>query len=210
MKRIDFATACLPAFLVGLSVTGCSPATEGIEALQETVVHSSIRPSNWDLYLFDRPGSAARQLTTDPGLDYNPAFSPDGRWLVFVGTESGNPDIFTMPFVPEEQNAQGQATNLTRHKAGDFNPAFSPDGKRIVFSSNRDTPDTPFDSPAAPDNYRASDVYTMQSDGTNVKRLTRHQGWDGSPAWRPDGKAIFFYSQRDGKPRIYRNERRGL
>ena len=249
MKKTDIATACLPAFLIGLSVTSCSPATEGTEPLQETVIHSRIQPANWDLYLFDRPGSAARQLTTDPGLDYNPAFSPDGRWVVFtsnrngnpdlyvldlqrsgtprqltnshamedaaafspdgrwlvyVGTESGNPDIFTMPFVPEEQDAKGKATNLTRHKAGDFNPAFSPDGKRIVFSSNRDTPDTTFDSPAAPDDYGASDVYTMRSDGTNVKRLTRHQGWDGSPVWRPDGKAIFFYSQRDGEPHIYR------
>lgn len=254
MEKINATSVCLLPFLAVFIVTGYSPGTEGAEPVRETVVYSSIQPANWDLYLFDQPGSPARRLTSDPGLDYNPVFSPDGRWivftsnrngnpdlyaldlqhpgaprqltkspamedaaafspdgrsLVFVSTQSGNPDIFVMPFVPEEQGAVDEAINLTRHKAGDFNPAFSPDGKRIIFSSNRDAPDTTFTSPAAPDDYKASDVYVMQSDGSGVQRLTRHQGWDGSPAWTPDGKAVFFYSQRDGEPRIYRMNKDG-
>jgi TolB protein len=60
-----------------------------------------------------------------------------------------------------------------------------------------------------PGTYQASDVYVMRADGTGVQRLTRHEGWDGSPAWTPDGQAIVFYSEQDGEPRIFRMNRDG-
>ena len=52
--------------------------------------------------------------------------------------------------------------------------------------------------------YLASELYVMRSDGTAVRRLTRHERWDGAPAWASDGRTAFFYSQRDGESRIYR------
>jgi sugar lactone lactonase YvrE len=231
-------------FLLSSSLfsAGCSAGPELTGTLEETVVSSTIRPANWDLYLFDEPGAAPHKLTTDPSPDYNPAFSPDGRWVVFtsdrhgtadlfaldldgrgapvrltssnamddaaafspdgrslafVSTRSGNPDIFVMPFAPEEPDAATHARNITRDEGGDFNPAFSPDGDWIAFSSNRDASDDLFWSPGAPDDYRAGDVYVMRPDGTDVRRLTEDPGWDGSPAWAPDGSLV-FYSQRGG------------
>ncbi|MCY4600826.1 MAG: hypothetical protein OXF27_13015 [Acidobacteria bacterium] len=237
------------AVLLLVAVAGRVPEKQDSRPPRETIVYSSILPSNWDLYLFERPGSEPRRLTTDPGLDYNGAVSPDGRWVVFtsersgspdlyvldlhdstaprplvagpamedaadispdgrqllfVSTRSGNADIFVIPFRPEQPSAAGEPRNLTRNAAGDYNPAFSPDGTRILFSSSRDTTVSTSTAAVPPPTYLASDVYVMQADGSDVRRLTRHENWDGAPAWTPDGQAAVFYSQRDGEPRIYR------
>ena len=243
------AGAGLLVLLVAGVVAGRVQDTGEAEPVRETIVYSTIQPSNWDLYLFDGPGTKPRRLTTDPGLDYNGAFSPDGRWVVFtsersgspdlyvldlhgsaparplitgpamedaadispdgrrllfVSTRSGNADVFVMPFRPEDPDGAGEAVNLTRHAAGDYNPAFSPDGTRILFSSSRDTAVATSTGPGPPPTYLASELYVMQADGTDVRRLTHHESWDGAPAWTPDGQAVVFYSQRDGEPRIYR------
>ena len=75
MKIIVSTTAGMLAVVAVLVATGGSPGTQGIEPVQETVVYSTIPPPNWDLYLFEQPGSTPRRLTTNPGLDYNPAIS---------------------------------------------------------------------------------------------------------------------------------------
>ena len=54
--------------------------------------------------------------------------------------------------------------------AWDSDPTWSPDGTRIAFSSDRDGDD---------------EIYTMRSDGTDVRRLTVNDAWDGEPAWSP-------------------------
>ncbi|MCH8333982.1 PD40 domain-containing protein [Candidatus Sumerlaeota bacterium] len=237
---------CLLIAAIGWISPGDGAAADG-----ETLVHSRHQPDNWDLYLFDEPGASPRRLTTHPGLDYNPVFSPDGRWIVFtserngnpdlyaldlenpgpprqitrsaamedaaafspdgrllafVSTRTGNADIFVMPFSPESPEPPGPSIrpkNLTNHRGGDFNPAFSPDGKRIIFSSNRDSSNSGWDDPEEMQ-YGASDIYIMKSDGETVLRLIRHREWDGSPAWSASGRVIYFYSRRDGQPRIYR------
>ncbi len=247
MKPARVVAVC--ALLVIVVVTGHAQGTQEGEPPRETIVYSSIQPANWDLYLFDSPGSEPRRLTTDPGLDYNGVISPDGRWVVFtsertgspdlyvldlhgdaaprplvegpamedaadispdgrrllfVSTRDGNADVFEMPFRPEDPAAAGEARNLTRHAAGDYNPAFSPDGTRILFSSSRDTAVATSTGASPGPTYLASELYVMRSDGTGVRRLTRHERWDGAPAWAPDGRAAFFYSQRDGESRVYR------
>ena len=249
LRGFGFGAAGLLGLLVVLAATAGVHGTQEGGPTGETIVYSSIQPANWDLYLFDGPASEPRRLTTDPGLDYNGAISPDGRWVVFtserrgnpdlyvldlegdagprplvespaledaaaispdgeqllfVGTRDGNADVFAIPFRPEDPSAAGEAVNLTRHAAGDYNPAFSPDGGRILFSSSRDTAVATSTGAGPPAAYLASELYVMQADGSDVRRLTHHESWDGAPAWTPDGQEVVFYSQRDGDPRIYR------
>jgi len=232
----------LPALVTSMSVLGAAPPAP------ELLVYSAIRPANWDLYLFETPGAPGRPLTDDTGLDYNAAFSPDGRYIVFtseragqadlyaldrreggpprrlttepsmedapafspdgkrlafVSTRDGNADIFVMPFEPE-----GRAVNLTHAEGGDFNPAFSPDGLFIAFTSNRGRLRYG-NTPSPPPDYQAGDVYLMRSDGSEVRRLTEGPEWEGTPAWSPDGRNIYYYAVRDGAPRLYRMGRDG-
>ena len=112
------------------AATGHNPASQVPRPIHETVVYSSIQPVNWDLYVFDHPGATPRRLTTDPGLDYNPALSPDGRWVVFTSERSGSPDLYALdlqnPAVPKQ---------LTKSSAMEDAAAFSPDGRRLAFVS---------------------------------------------------------------------------
>ena len=68
---------------------------------------------------------------------------------------------------------------------GDWNdeqPRWSPDGRRVAFKSDRGG---------------SYNIYVMDADGGNVRRLTDHAGIDHDPAWLPDGESLVFTSDRD-------------
>lgn len=84
-----------------------------------------------DLWVAPRAGGEARQLTTHPGLEVNPRFSPDGRWIAFTGEYDGNPDVFVVPA------AGGEPRRLTFHPGADVVEGWTPDGRAVLFSSAR-------------------------------------------------------------------------
>ena len=85
------------------------------------------------------------------------------------------------------QNTAEGITKLTNIESS--YPYWSPDGSKIVFQSNR-----------LDDN---SEIYVMNSDGQNIRRLTDSKGFDENPIWSPDGKSILFATNRDGNHEIY-------
>jgi Tol biopolymer transport system component len=71
-------------------------------------------------------------LTTAPGLEQDPAWSPEGTRIAYASDESGNMDIWVL------QTAAGERVNLTQNNASyDGKPAWSPDGEWIAFVSER-------------------------------------------------------------------------
>ena len=86
-----------------------------------------------DLWGVPRAGGEAHRLTAGPGLESNPAFSPDGSTIAFTGEYDGNVDVFTVPA------AGGIPKRLTWHPAADTVLGWTPDGKRVLFSSGRES-----------------------------------------------------------------------
>lgn len=157
------------------------------------VVFTSERTGNVDLYALDlEDGGPPVRLTQHHGMNDAASFSPDGQRLAFVSTRDGNADIFVMPFAPGDATAEDRAANLTRRPGGDFNPAFSPDGRRIAFS-RQDHLWAPSDAGTDEHGHVGSDLYVMDADGSNVRKLSEAGGISGSPAWAWDGRAIYYY-----------------
>jgi dipeptidyl aminopeptidase/acylaminoacyl peptidase len=74
-------------------------------------------------------GSNVRQMTSGREEDSSPAFSPDGKRLLFVSSRSGSSQLWTMPV------DGGEATQLTEFAPGVADPVWSPDGRWIAATS---------------------------------------------------------------------------
>ena len=152
--------------------------------------------------------------------------SPDGEWLAYHSSRSGNLDIWQM-----RKNGH-DLRQLTSDKQKDIWPSWSPDGSRIAFASNRGgnsdiyvistdggmitaiTDDPAFDaspawSPAGDEIAFVSnrsgnqDIWTVSIRTGEVRQLTRHEAKDGYPAWSPDGRSLSFFSFRTGAGELF-------
>jgi tricorn protease len=85
-----------------------------------------------DLWTARRDGSEVRRLTTHPGLETDPHFSPDGKRITFTGNYDGNPDVYVVP------TEGGVPKRLTWHPGPDIALGFTPDGKSVLFASPRE------------------------------------------------------------------------
>jgi Tol biopolymer transport system component len=154
--------------------------------MAETIVYSTFRFANWDVFYFASRGSQPKRLTDDPGLDYDAVLSPDGRWVVFCSERRGNPDLYVLDLKHE-----GPPRLLIESENMEDQPAFSPDGKTLLFVSDRD--DTA-------DIYRISFKPERTQPLSKAMNLTHHEGGEFRPAFSPDGKKIAFSADWDVAP----------
>ena len=162
-----------------------------------SIAFASDRDGQPEIYIMRADGSRQQRITfSAETLDADPAWSPDGKRLVFV-TAAFPPDpeapLFGDLAVIDIRHgrADGPARNITRSPGvDDFEPTWSPDGRRIAFDSNS----------ADPENV---DVYDIRPNGRDRRRLTDAAGFDGGPSYSPDGWRIAFDSERNGNPDIF-------
>ena len=108
------------------------------------------------------------QLTKFAGREQFPSLSPDAKWVVYEGNQTGNADIYL-------QSVGGQnPINLTADSPDDdTQPAFSRDGERIAFRSERE----------------GGGLFVMGRTGESARRISSN-GY--TPAWSPDGTRLVF------------------
>lgn len=128
--------------------------------------YAQIFIGNWD-------GSKIVQLTrTDDADNIQPAWSPDGQWLAFVRRQGQSRNIMVM-------RSGGSDIRQLTSSGSDDQPAWSPDGTKIVFTSFRAGRKTQ----RLPGNSTARDLYVMQADGSQQRRLTFGDGDYTEPVW---------------------------
>ena len=158
------------------------------------VVFTSERNGRPQLFRKSTEGdSLPRLLVSSNSMQDQVDFSPDGKWMVFVSTHEGNSDIYKLPFSPSDTLDISEAVNLTNSKGGDFRPRFSHDGKKIAFSSDRAHETKPHPRLVF-SLQRTGDIYVMNANGGDTKRLTYSENWEGSPVWSQDDREILYYS----------------
>lgn len=141
--------------------------------------------------IMNADGSDAKLIAPDIGYHYMAEPSPDGRSVVFAHTAKGY-------VIALKHLDTGELATLTPELPESFCPQFTPDGKTIVFFR------------------RDGDVYRIDPDGSNLKRLTEgnkyvefrlaptdKHGSSDPPAISPDGRQITYTALEDGVPQVH-------
>ena len=170
MRRVAGTVTGL--LLCGVFLTAARAPSQGAY----TVAYASFGPLRTAVFIANADGTGERMLLADPGLDSNPSFSPDGRWVLFTSRRNGSDDIYRIR--TDGSNLQ----RLTADPAFDDQAAMSPDGRHVAFVSSRSG---------------QADIWLLDLDTRQLRNLTNHPGGDYRPAWSPDGQWIAFTTDRD-------------
>jgi tricorn protease len=126
-------------FAVVAVLAACAPSALAIDIRDTRLVadpavsptHVAFAYAN-DLWTARLDSSEVRRLTSHPGVESGPRFSPDGSRIAFTGRYEGNTDVYVV------DGAGGVPRRLTYHPGADVALGFTPDGKAVLFSSGRE------------------------------------------------------------------------
>jgi Tol biopolymer transport system component len=173
-----------------------------------SVIFTSDRDGDLELYRMNLDGTGVKRLTNAPGYDGGAFFSEDCKHIVWRAARPRTMEELTeMRALLKEHlvrptrmelwvaNADGSGAHpVTDFGAASFAPYFYPAklaggaNRRIIFSSNYGDP-----------RGREFDIWAVNSDGTKLERITFSPDFDGFPIFSPDGSRLAFASNRGGK-----------
>jgi TolB protein len=166
----------------------------------KTMVFTSVRDGDIELYVMDIATEKVKRITNHIGYDGGAWFSPDGTKIIWrASSPTTETEIKEYTALLAQNlvaptnmevwvaNADGSnAKQVTSFGQANWAPVFMPDGKRILFASNHEYKrGFPFN------------LYITSGDGKDLKKISRDKGFDAFPMFSYDGKKIVFCSNRN-------------
>jgi TolB protein len=136
------------------------------------------------LLVSDADGENEHTIMESPDPIMSPAWSPDSRRLAYVSFEGNASSIFVQTL------RTGNRIQVSNRPGINGSPSFSPDGRKLVLTLG-----------GADGNL---DIHVMDLATREVKRLTTNRAIDTEGSWSPDGRQVYFTSDRSGGPQVYR------
>ncbi|HEV8130842.1 MAG TPA: hypothetical protein VGQ81_06295 [Acidobacteriota bacterium] len=147
---------------------------------------------DYDIFEADLDGHIVRQLTRTEGYDAEATVSPNGKRIVFTSVRDGDLELYSMDL--DGSNVR----RLTYEPGYDGGAFYSPDSKKIVYRSSRPNSDELVryrlllkERLVEP---RRLEIYLMDADGSNKRRVTNIGAASFAPFFHPSGKKIIFAS----------------
>ncbi len=200
--------------------------------------------SGGDIWTVPARGGVARLLVSHPATESRPLYSPDGKFLAFVSTRTGNGDVYVLEL------ASGDVRRLTFDDASEQLDAWSRDSRWIYFSSSShdiasmndifrvnvaggtpmevtaDRYDSEFMAAPSPDgsalafvahgfgasqwwrhgrsHLDESELWLRREPSGTYQRLAPAEAKQLWPMWSPDGRTLYFMSDRSGQENIWK------
>ena len=169
-----------------------------------SIVFTSVRDGDLELYSMRPDGGGVRRLTHEHGYDGGAFYSRDGRWICYRRDDLADSAKFASYrgllaenlVRPSEMHlwvmrADGSEKKRITDKPGaSFAPYFTPDGKSLIYSSNWENP-----------RGRNFDLYMVSTEGGEPRPVSRDPSFDGFPMFSPDGRWLVFASNRGARAR---------
>ncbi len=138
------------------------------------------KDGNPEIYVLTVASATLRRLTRHAGIDTEPTWSPTGQQIAFVSDRTGTPHIFVMDL---------DGSNVRQLTSSGFHtqPRWSPKGDAIVYTQRQGT----------------HDLWAVNPDGSDPRRLTAGPGDNEGPTWAPNGRLLAFQSNRLGQWQVF-------
>ena len=190
MRRTTPVLSLLVIALIALVPSVASASSSAWASGNGLLAFRSDRDGEPHVFTLDESSGEVTKLTNgEEAANLQPAFSPDGGRIAFVGRPdpTGRPDLYVMTAAGKE------TTQLTSTRVPERDPSWSPNGTSLVYAA-RTSQRGPFR------------IFLAKADGSGRVQLTTQAAGsaDRSPAISPDGTRIAFVTDRDGGfPEIY-------
>jgi TolB protein len=171
LYRFDFARRTAAVINTGFATRNNNDHVLSFDGRMMAISHHAVEDSGASIvYTVPASGGTPKRVTAK-GPSYLHGWSPDGRWVVYVGQRSGDFDIY------KARISGGPEVRLTSAKGLDDGPEYTPDGKYIYFNSARSG---------------RMQIWRMRPDGSNQEQITNDGVNNWFPHISPDGKWIVY------------------